>query len=433
MSSRPFDNCADASSFTSFPLFGELPVEIRLNIWRHLIPAQRIISLVIESTCPDQTADGTAPLAITGAYKSRNELGNVVSGAPYRIRVDPYSRDILNLLLGVNYEARRVVLSHYHVHIPTKGPLSPRVAIRPETDMVHITLACWNRKKSSLEADGVGTEVNLLPDFLSDARAYDTNGEGILHIAFGKELGFSSVQLPMDPTGLSTQATEAMRKSLLSFISVTVVVISNYQFRQTFSSLNSSEGRYKRSLPLWASTVNLQRPLASDSRGGETHEEEHPLVYNLGNISVANDPIAMFTFWRHMEKAFGVSQAVTSKKQMAVASRPCPIIATAAGVDFHLRSCVDMERYVAAEEVEWDRLFAPKGDATQFSARWSAEKPDFTAAKARSLTRAAGFWIVPAATLQLPLAGGLFRVPMGSNHGRDQRGKEPSLALFDMS
>ncbi|KAL5884293.1 hypothetical protein ACKVWC_003259 [Pyricularia oryzae] len=437
MSPTLLNNRPCASSLTSFPRFGQLPVEVRLSIWRHIIPAQRIISIVIESTRPDKTGPGTTSLS-TETYSVRNELGNLVSGAPYRIRVDPDSRDLVSPLLGVNCETRELVLRHYHVHIPTNGPFSPRLAIRPEIDLVHFALACWDRGRDILGDESVGIEVDLLPDFLSDARAYDGKGAGILHIAFGKDIGFYSISLPMDPARLSTQAAEAMRKSLLSFVSVTVVALSRGDTRIMFTSLDMFEARYNRALPLWASTANLQQPLAPDPRGGFTDEGEDPLAYHLEKVPVGHDPVGMFAHWQAMERAFGVAHVVTSAKQVAVASRPVDSIAASRGVDVRLRSRLAVEQYVAAEEEEWYRRFAPdwssrvtsEGIHTQFG----AENPDLTAPEARlSIPQAAGFWVVPAATLGSPPEGGVSHVPMGSNYARDLRCEEPRLALFDLN
>ncbi|KAL8414037.1 hypothetical protein RB594_005320 [Gaeumannomyces avenae] len=412
---------------TGFPRFSSLPAELRRKIWQHLLPAQRIIAITIESTCADETTpdqeDDASPSP--RAYTAHNELGSPVSGAPYRIRLEADSRGLLSLLLRVNREARSVAMGHYRVHIPTDGgPMSPLLAIKPETDVIHFTLACWDADVCVLEDQEVDREVDLLADFLTDARAYDRTGLGILHIALGREMPFGSVQLPTDLSRLSVQAASGLRAALLGFRTVTFVSMSRTENRLMFGSLDHFAARYNRALPLWSSNANFQLLPVPDPRGTAG---EDALAYYLEKVAVGDDPRGMIAHWQSMEAAFGTSKAVVAEKRVALASRPVETMDTA--VDARLRSKSDAERYIASEAATWESRFAPDGIYTKFD----VENPDSAASEAQlSIPQAVGFWLLPADALGPLSEGGVMDVPEGSNLVRDLSAHRPRLALFDL-
>ena len=207
------------SALTEFPYFPQLPAEIRLMIWRSCFPERRLISIRIHyaygwldakyDAKSDETIDRTY-------YKTRNDLGNLVSGCPYYIVAgcDKISRHFP----FVCREANDAYNSFYRLSIPTFSgtwnpspfiwqrllpfeqqrhatnswlqhsgmayapllarphpPASSRfglLRLNPETDLISI-------EDVRESPTGLGT---LALGFLFDSVAYDPRGIGISHL-----------------------------------------------------------------------------------------------------------------------------------------------------------------------------------------------------------------------------------------------------------
>ncbi len=154
-----------------FTVFSRLPTEIRCQVWELLVPNQRLLTIVIEPVDVSPAHDDK--------YTSTNQLGNVISGAGYCLRLK--TSHYISPLLNVSRESRQVLIRHYRVHIPTQRAGSCFM-FRPESDIIHV-----GAKEGS---------ENLLADFIHDARAYDAKGHGILNIAIGGYVRIREMRLP---------------------------------------------------------------------------------------------------------------------------------------------------------------------------------------------------------------------------------------------
>jgi hypothetical protein len=105
-------------------------------------------------------------------YESENDLGNIVSGTNYHLRID--STDTDSSLLYVNHEAKAVVYRVYRVHVPISqrvpGFNAPCLRFCPKRDTILIAV---ERNKDKV----------YFADFVHDSLAYDPKKKGILHIA----------------------------------------------------------------------------------------------------------------------------------------------------------------------------------------------------------------------------------------------------------
>lgn len=119
-----------------------------------------------------QSQDDGSNDPILVPYQSENDLGNIVSGADYHIRLG--STNTHSPLLFVNHEANAVVHRVYRVqvHITQRVPSSeaPRLRFCPKRDTILITI----------ERD---EDKAYFADFVHDALVYDPKKEGILRIA----------------------------------------------------------------------------------------------------------------------------------------------------------------------------------------------------------------------------------------------------------
>ncbi|KAJ1329782.1 2EXR family [Microdochium nivale] len=141
------------SPLATFPHFTQLPVELRLKIWRLHLTRPRIVRV--------STLDFVKKIHFT-----TNSLGNRSSNIQW------YTTNKLPLLARVSQEARRETLSFYRIHLSAGmarrtfsfGP----VYLNPEWDI--ILLNCSHE----------GTPMDIL---LNDIMAYDSRGIGAIHLA----------------------------------------------------------------------------------------------------------------------------------------------------------------------------------------------------------------------------------------------------------
>jgi hypothetical protein len=165
----------------SFYLFQKLPLELRRHIWMFNLPQQRILQVTVAAELASASAHQCQKVA---PYQGRNHLGNIVSGADYRLYLRSTSTH--STLLYVNHEANAVVHSVYRVHVPiTQQATSfnvPRLRFCPERDTILITI----------ERD---EDKAYFADFVHDALAYDPKTKGVLHMAITGEQ--CAVHLPI--------------------------------------------------------------------------------------------------------------------------------------------------------------------------------------------------------------------------------------------
>jgi hypothetical protein len=175
---------------TSFHLFPQLPLELREHIWTLSLPEHRLIKVIVAAA--DLVYDSSYHLQDDGSnntnpapYESENDLGNLVSGANYRLHLG--STITHSPLLYVNHEANAVVHRIYRVRIPMTQRMpnadAPRLRFCPERDTILITVEREEDKA-------------YFADFVHDALAYDSEKRGILHMAI-TDRGARSIRLPV--------------------------------------------------------------------------------------------------------------------------------------------------------------------------------------------------------------------------------------------
>ena len=173
----------------SFHQFQDLPLELREKIFELSLPEQRILRLRV-------TGHGQTPYC---RYDTRNDLGNIVSDANYHVSLE--STGINSPLLYVNHEARRVLNRVYRVCIPilprsfqTETSSSSPAANTPYSAPPRL-LFCPERDTISIRFDDKEDEPHFA-NFIHDARAYDPQEKGVLHLAVMSRFGFRGVNLP---------------------------------------------------------------------------------------------------------------------------------------------------------------------------------------------------------------------------------------------
>ncbi|KAK8070741.1 hypothetical protein PG997_010944 [Apiospora hydei] len=106
------------SSCTSFPHFSQLPIELRLKIWKFCFPSNRFISILIaRPTSRSKRQDNEEKKQEHQLFTSRNHLGNLISGDPYHLTVSGF-RPWAASLPSVCREARQAFLAFYRVSMP---------------------------------------------------------------------------------------------------------------------------------------------------------------------------------------------------------------------------------------------------------------------------------------------------------------------------
>lgn len=181
-------------TFHPFPL---LPKELRLQIWEHAIPQERMIRVSLQP----HVGRRYELAAEEPRYQQRNHLNKPITGERYRAVVN--GKQLNSKLMRVNSEARNVALAFYRIHIPvyiTGQTYTERSTLyfNPEYDFLHI------------RADAPVKET--LIDFLWDLRAYDPKGVGL------KRLG-------VDLLGLCANDLQYLRKSDLLLIRQRTILV----------------------------------------------------------------------------------------------------------------------------------------------------------------------------------------------------------------
>jgi len=167
-------------SISNFSLFPVLTLEIRLIVWKLLLPRSRLITITLtegESECNSTDSANTRNDQALREYLTKNALGNTISGGDNLASVTTKHR--LSLLLQINREARQVALDFYRVHIRCSynrcnniGQPPQCIYLNPDLDILHIKAE--------------GTSKNFA-DFIHDIRAYDPQGRGISNLAIGDQ------------------------------------------------------------------------------------------------------------------------------------------------------------------------------------------------------------------------------------------------------
>lgn len=160
------DILAETPSGREFKYFPELPLDIRLIVWRRILRAyDRIITITIvdDGSCLDSSLK----------YSRKNALGNIVSGGDYVAMVATTHQP--SVLLRTSQEARQAALKVFRVRMPCyyKTAIATRLScvyLSPDLDILHLKVH--------------DAKINFA-DFLHDVKAHDPQGVGVSRLAIG--------------------------------------------------------------------------------------------------------------------------------------------------------------------------------------------------------------------------------------------------------
>ena len=158
--------------FASWPQFSSLPTELRIKIWRSTLERYRMIDLVIYPAI--QEPEDFDAASDTRSYTKRNELGRIISGDGYWLRLG-YGQHptVPSPLFAVNHEAREVALSFYRVRLPLPHPDGVDILyLNPDYDIIYLQQD-WSGPPLSKTQ-----HYRLFVAFLHDVKAYDPLDQG---------------------------------------------------------------------------------------------------------------------------------------------------------------------------------------------------------------------------------------------------------------
>ncbi|KAK6855878.1 hypothetical protein PG995_008029 [Apiospora arundinis] len=144
-----------------FHHFSRLPLELRLWIWTLSLMHHRFIPIYFVKIGVDGINIDHVPL-----YTSQNDLGNTISGSPYKLSVNARVADAASPLLSTTVESRLAAMEFFRIRVPL---IQGHMRICPEYDVLY--LQGWHRAPF------------ILADVLHDIRAYDPEDEGLTHLA----------------------------------------------------------------------------------------------------------------------------------------------------------------------------------------------------------------------------------------------------------
>lgn len=266
----------------SFTLFPQLPIEIRLKIWRQLLERPRIVKVYIYGQFGDKTY--------------------------YRVFVD--ERRVHNKLLRVNTESRNAALRFYRVHIPctfTKegiesDPSTPQkgyLYFNPEYDFLH----------------AVSRHVFdcVLVNFLCDLKTtYDPRHVGLLNLALD-DREVQMLDLRFKP--LDAEAGEAFTRvitQLREVFFVTKTVVGRHVPR--LLSRPIPHDLFIRSYPITAKTATFER-LPRDPRD---------ITQDLRQILMLSfNPHDMFHRWIQLLDRWQISPTKISYRLLLTSQPHC--------------------------------------------------------------------------------------------------------------
>ncbi|KAI1485560.1 hypothetical protein F5X96DRAFT_659429 [Biscogniauxia mediterranea] len=351
-----------------FPLFPQLPTELRLKIWQlSLLERQRLIKVHLMSrTIMDLLLiahRNEEPEPDSHHGENSPYYCAIVDGAPMRSK-----------LMRVNAEARRQALAFYRVRIPCRfganGFFSMGQAetapgtlyFNPEHDFLHV------RQQTN------GEFVRFVHDLKT---TYDPRHVGLLNLAIDSTgLTGSCGMCLLDPGELEPELRREFAATLRQLREVFFVSVQGAG-RHTGGILGggapTDEFSFNRAFPVMAaaaSTSGFER-LARDPR---------PVADHLRRVFVGSDPRPMVRDWQRLLASFDVSEPPPPKTQhrFLLSFEPSP----RAG-DTLVRSREIAEDLLMREEQIWSDIIAV---ARKSGRRDILDQPGETAF---------GFWLFP--------------------------------------
>ncbi len=342
---------------TTFWPFPRLCVELRIKIWTDCIPARRFIHVLLDNDSMEK---------FPKLYTTKNKLGNIISGCPYRMRAAKSEEWSPDTLIRVNHEARGVFrrICRVQIPLPVKGGDGSvkSLYISPENDIV------WAVCDQNSRADP------LLVSFLHDLVAYDPNGIGVVYLAMG---GTTMNDIPrlaeLDPSHLQLPVRESITKLLSSSLQTFHPVVApgvNGRCMLGVMSWPHAQFHHNRSLPIFPFTQSYTC-LECDPR---------PIEADLTHVAVTTDPRWNVFVWNRFKANFGVERHINIRYILSAVPFGTPVVSRASFIE-SLQTCDD----------KWAYWVSRLGQQV-WGERMSKEEYE---AQRTSLPQAAGFWSFP--------------------------------------
>ncbi|KAI0528202.1 hypothetical protein F5B22DRAFT_584156 [Xylaria bambusicola] len=253
----------------SFPLFPQLPTELRLQIWQVSLQRQRLITIELPTSQEEYTAE------------TKNHLGRFVRDAHCCPTV--VGSKLLSKFLRVNREARDATLRFYRVHVPCRfelgdGKEDGTLFLNPELDILYIKL---------------GRNARGFVDLVYNLRAYDPLDVGLLNLALEKNVVGNLSKINIFES--ETHVQKAFRDTVTNLRQVYLLVLENAG-RMYLGPLNgiSTQIGYElhRSRPIMSSTPTFER-VGRDPRSS--------MERDLSRVFAGTfDPRQMLYRWRRL-------------------------------------------------------------------------------------------------------------------------------------
>lgn len=278
-----------AGDADTFPFFSRLPVELRRQVWAHCMSQRRFIRIQLDNERREQFP----PL-----YTTENELGNIISGCPYRVKAFTTREWSPTTLIRVNHEARDVFRSVYRVRLPLPVKGGDRTVkslyINPENDII------WAGWRNHTPAEPVFTSL------LHDLVAYDPKGVGVVHLAVGgPDMNDTGLLERVDPDRLPAPARESITKIVSSSLQTLYALIVPYSGRNTIGVMSYPFAQFhrNRSIPILPNTQSCTF-LERDPR---------PIEADLTHVAVETDPRRFIFHWNRFKARFGVTRRIETR------------------------------------------------------------------------------------------------------------------------
>ncbi|KAK8074217.1 hypothetical protein PG994_005116 [Apiospora phragmitis] len=373
---------ASAPKGTTFHPFAELPIELRMLIWRISLQRQRFVTVRL---VPGPT-----------------------HGTQLHYEVKAQRRYRHSKLLRVSQEARRAALEFFTVRIPCSnlgsGGARGEVPLyfSPAYDVLHITASYRIWKYI----------VDFLPKLAAE---WDSRGRGVLHLALDRSLfSYGDPVTANMQDSLYKPAREALTDALARLQRLWIVNLEGGDVR-VMSGLawRHAKCHHNRSVPVFSGLQAFERLPGTDLR---------PIAADLGQIASFDDPGRAVRLWRGLEAALGVRRSEAKPLELRV------LLADKGPNTFRIVDQDTAQRYLEEQETTtWDRV---RGFYRPQAPPWGQylSRQEWEDLSGR-LHDAVGFWLfMPEAFEQPPLGDSVGRF----KRIRDLRKHPPELCVFDL-
>lgn len=391
--SHPFG--AAAGSLSEFGLFGCLPPELRLRVWKLYLSQNRLLAVTLRNSKKYRDASGKRYAGFP-RYTVTNELGRTISGSHYRISLgDGLWR---SPLLETSSEARQAAREHYSVRIPsTPGIEHSLFYFSPDYDYIYLRVE--------------GPHGATFVDFMNDAQAFDTQNKGLLHLAINTTDDLFPGHKPLVPRRLSKKAAALFTKPLAELRSLWAVHLLSddaRMMRGLFSGATNYMVRFNRSVPIFSTTRNFT--LSS--------VDPRPIEPDLGKTTVGRHPRTVVQQWKALRESFDISDNENHQTRNNTEYSHVLAVVPSNGKR-PVRGHESLDAYLLKEREQWDAWKTSVSNLKGLSKRLEEDER-----KAQVLS-VAGFWVFPGNTFD-----GILEAS-GRKHVADLKGCRPALAMFE--